>query len=112
AAALGVNFSEAANLISTALGSSYVAKFPNMGWIQNVWVQADQDHRMNVDDIMGLNAINNQGHAVPLSSFVKADWEQGPVQVVRYNSYESIRLGGTAAPGYSTGQAMEEMQRL
>ncbi|AEC19545.1 putative efflux system transmembrane protein [Pusillimonas sp. T7-7] len=112
AAALGVSFSEAANLISTSLGSSFVAKFPNMGWIQNVWVQADQDHRMDVADIMKLNAINNQGEAVPLASFVTADWEQGPVQVVRYNSYESIRLGGAAAPGYSSGQAMDEMQRL
>ncbi|MCC2595499.1 efflux RND transporter permease subunit [Pusillimonas sp. MFBS29] len=112
AAALGVSFSEAANLISTAMGSSFVAKFPNMGWIQNVWVQADQDHRMTVADIMKLSAINNQGETVPLSSFVTAEWEQGPVQVVRYNSYESIRIGGSAAPGYSTGQAMEEMQRL
>src|SRR5690606_19643862 len=98
AAALGVEFSEAANLISTALGSSYVAKFPNMGWMQNVWVQADQTHRMNVDDVMKLSAVNKQGVAVPLSSFVTADWQQGPVQIVRYNSYESIRLGGAAAP--------------
>jgi len=36
----------------------------------------------------------------------------GPVQVVRYNSYESMRIGGSSAPGYSTGEAMEEMQRL
>src|SRR5690606_37209883 len=74
--------------------------------------QAEQEHRMNVDDIMKLSAINNQGQAVPLSSFVTADWEQGPVQVVRYNSYESVRIGGSAAPGYSTGEAMAEMQRL
>ncbi|NYT57659.1 efflux RND transporter permease subunit [Alcaligenaceae bacterium] len=112
AAVLGVSFSEAATLISTAMGSSYVAKFPNMGWIQNVWVQAEQDQRMSVADIMKLSAINNQGETVPLASFVTAEWEQGPVQVVRYNSYESIRIGGSAAPGYSTGQAMEEMQRL
>src|SRR5690606_21995933 len=37
---------------------------------------------------------------------------QGPVQVVRYNSYESVRIGGSAAPGYSTGDAMAEMERL
>ncbi|CAM5357827.1 efflux RND transporter permease subunit [Eoetvoesiella caeni] len=112
AAALGVDFNEVATLISTALGSSYVAKFPNMGWIQNVWVQADASHRMNVDDIMKLNARNGAGEMVPLSSFLKAEWEQGPVQVVRYNSYESIRIGGSAAPGYSTGDAMIEMENL
>lgn len=112
AAALGVDFSEAATLLSTSLGSSFVAKFPNMGWIQNVWVQADQNHRMNIDDIMKLNARNSAGEMVPLSSFVKTSWEQGPVQVVRYNSYESIRISGSSAPGYSSGQAMTEMEKL
>ncbi len=112
AAALGVDFSEVSTLIATALGSSYVAQFPNMGWVQNVWVQADAQHRMNVDDIMKLNAVNSSGQPVPLSSFVKAEWKQGPVQVVRYNSYESVRIGGSAAPGYSTGQAMAEMEKL
>ncbi|CAM5791096.1 efflux RND transporter permease subunit [Castellaniella caeni] len=112
AAAQGVDFSEAANLISTAIGSAYVGKFTNQGWVQNVWVQADQSARMNPDDILKLNARNAQGDMVPLSSFVSLDWGRGPVQVVRYNGYESVRIGGSAAPGYSTGQAMAEMERL
>lgn len=112
AAALGVDFSEASALIGTAIGSSYVGKFPNMGWMQNVWVQAEQQHRMSPDDLMKLTARNVSGASVPLSSFVTAEWTQGPVQVVRYNSYESIRIGGTAAPGFSTGEAMAEMESL
>ncbi|MBV2180306.1 efflux RND transporter permease subunit [Castellaniella sp. MT123] len=112
AAALGVDFSEAANLISTAIGSAYVGKFTNQGWVQNIWVQADQAERMNPDDILRLNAVNAQGGMVPLSSFVSVSWSSGPVQVVRYNGYESIRISGSAAPGYSTGQAMTEMERL
>ncbi|GAA0773271.1 efflux RND transporter permease subunit [Castellaniella ginsengisoli] len=112
AAALGVDFSEAAQLISTAIGSSYVGKFTNQGWVQNIWVQADQDARMDPDDILRLNARNANGEMVPLSSFVTLSWTQGPVQIVRYNGYESIRIGGSAAPGYSTGQAMAEMERL
>ncbi|MBP6017993.1 MAG: multidrug efflux RND transporter permease subunit [Burkholderiaceae bacterium] len=112
AAALGVDFGEAANLISTSMGSSYAGKFTNQGWVQNVWVQADQEHRMTPDDVLKLNARNNSGEMVPLSSFVSYSWNQGPVQVVRYNSYESIRIGGSAAPGYSTGDAMAEMERL
>ena len=112
AAALGVDFSEAAQLISTAIGSSYVGKFTNQGWVQNIWVQADQDARMDPDDILRLNARNAHGEMVPLSSFVTLSWTQGPVQIVRYNGYESIRIGGSAAPGYSTGQAMAEMERL
>ncbi|WP_322999840.1 efflux RND transporter permease subunit [Castellaniella sp.] len=112
AAALGVDFSEAAQLISTAIGSSYIGKFTNQGWVQNIWVQADQSARMNPDDILRLNARNANGDMVPLSSFVSLEWTRGPVQVVRYNGYESIRIGGSAAPGYSTGQAMAEMEHL
>ncbi|WP_394059912.1 multidrug efflux RND transporter permease subunit [Alcaligenes sp. WGS1538] len=112
AAALGVDFSEAASLISTALGSSYVGKFTNQGRVQSVWVQADAPYRMTVDDVLKLNARNNEGKMVPLSAFVSQDVEQGPVQIVRYNSYESVRIGGGPAPGYTSGDAMAEMERL
>lgn len=112
AAALGVDFPQAAAVLATAVGSSFAGKFPNMGWMQNIWVQADADFRMNLEQILKLNARNEQGEMVPLSSFVTADWVQGPTQVVRYNSYNSIRISGSAAPGYSTGQAMTEMQSL
>jgi len=112
AAALSVDFDAAATLISTALGSAYIDKFPNMGRMQNIWVQAEARHRMQVDDILKMNVSNAEGGMVPLSSFVSANWTQGPVQVVRYNSYESMRIGGDAAPGYTTGEAMAEMERL
>lgn len=112
AAALGVDFAEVAQLISTSIGSSYVGKYTNMGWVQNIWVQAGEDYRMRPDEILNLNAKNSSGQMVPLSSFVSYSWTTGPVQVVRYNGYESVRIGGSAAPGYSTGQAMDEMERL
>ncbi|MBF22587.1 MAG: multidrug efflux RND transporter permease subunit [Pusillimonas sp.] len=112
AAALGVSFSEVSTMLSTALGSSYVSKFPNQGRMQNVWVQAEADHRMNINDIMTLNVKNTQGGMVPMSALVDVEWDQGPVQVVRYNSYESVRIGGGAAAGYSTGEAMAEVERL
>ncbi|MEI2416063.1 efflux RND transporter permease subunit [Orrella sp. JC864] len=112
AASLGVDFTEAANLLSTALGSAYIGKFPNLGWMQNVWVQADAPHRMTLEDVLRLNARNNQGSMVPLSSFVTYEWTQGPTQVVRYNSYPAMRLEGSAAPGYSSGDAMAAMESL
>jgi len=112
AAALGVNFAEVANLLSTALGSSYINKFPNLGRLQNVWVQADAQHRALADDVLKLNARNQLGEMVPLSAFVSIQMETGPTQIVRYNSYESMRISGDAAPGYSTGDAMAEMERL
>jgi multidrug efflux pump len=112
AAALGVNFAEAATLVSTAVGSALINKFPNFGRMQNVWVQADAPYRMQVEDILKLNARNSEGGMVPLSSFVTAKWGQGPVQIVRYNSYEAIRISGDAAPGHTSGEAIQEMQNL
>lgn len=112
AAALGVDFTEAAAVLSAGVGGQYVGKFPNMGWMQNVWVQAEPEFRMNLDDVMKLNARNRDGQMVPLSSFVTASWTQGSTQVVRYNSYDSVRISGSAAPGYSSGDAMLAMQEL
>ena len=112
AAAQGVSFSEASQLIATALGSAYIGKYTNAGWVENIWVQADDRFRMDIDDVMKLNAKNNQGEMVPLSTFVTAEAEQAPVQIVRYNSYESVRIGGSAGAGYTTGEAMAEMERL
>ncbi|WP_341669599.1 efflux RND transporter permease subunit [Alcaligenes sp. SDU_A2] len=112
AAALGVDFSEVSSLISTSLGSAYVGKFTNQGRVQSVWVQADAPYRMTIEDVLKLNARNNEGKMVPLSAFVTQEVEQGPVQVVRYNSYESVRIGGGPAAGYTSGDAMAEMERL
>ncbi|MCD8517678.1 MAG: multidrug efflux RND transporter permease subunit [Burkholderiaceae bacterium] len=111
-AAMGVSFQEAAATLGTAMGGQYLGKFPNTGWMQNVWVQADQEFRDSVADIMKLNARNARGELVPLSSFIDVQWAQGPTQVVRYNSYDTIRISGSAAPGYSSGEAMDAMQGL
>lgn len=111
-AALGLSFQEAAVTLGTAMGGQYIGKFPNTGWMQNVWVQADEAFRNSVGDIMKLNARNSRGEMVPLSSFVTAQWTTGATQVVRYNSYNTIRLAGSAAPGYSSGQAMQAMQDM
>src|SRR5690606_13532304 len=49
---------------------------------------------------------------VPLSAVASVEWEKGPTQVVGYNGYPSVRISGEAAPGYSSGAAIEEMERL
>ncbi|MBT0569704.1 efflux RND transporter permease subunit [Curvibacter sp. CHRR-16] len=112
ASALGVGFASINSTISTALGSSYVNDFINAGRMQRVVVQADSPARMQPEDILKLNAINSSGKAVPLSAFASTRWIKGPMQTVRYNGYPAMRIGGSAAPGYSTGDAMAEMERL
>ena len=112
AAAQGVSFSAINSAISTALGSSYVNDFPNAGRMQRVVVQADAAARMQPEDILRLTVQNSAGQAVPLSAFATTSWVTGPMQTVRYNGYPAMRIEGAAAPGYSTGQAMAEMEAL
>jgi len=112
ASAQGVSFAAINNAISVAFGSSYINDFPNAGRMQRVVVQADAPARMQPNDILQLTAINSQGNLVPFSTFATTRWVTGPMQTVRYNGYPSMRIAGNAAPGYSTGQAMAEMERL
>ncbi|MEQ9244301.1 efflux RND transporter permease subunit [Roseovarius indicus] len=110
--AFGVTFGEINRTISVALGSGYVNDFPNAGKMQSVIVQAKPEARASLEEVMKLNVRNMQGGMVPLSSFATADWGYGPVQIVGYNGYPSIRINGEAAPGFSSGEALSEMQRL
>ena len=110
--ALGVDFSAINATLSTALGSRYVNDFPNDGRLQRVVVQADAPARMQPEDLMQLYASNRQGQPVPLSAFASTHWVTGAMQTVRYNGYPASRISGGAAPGYSTGAAMDEMEKL
>lgn len=110
--ALGVTFEAINATLSTGLGSSYINDFPNRGRLQRVVVQADAPARMQPDDLLRLNASNTQGQPVPLSAFATTKWVKGATQTVRYNGYPAIRISGDAAPGFSTGAAMAEMEKL
>ncbi|QXH33807.1 efflux RND transporter permease subunit [Pseudomonas muyukensis] len=112
ARALGVNFESINSTLATAFGSAVINDFTNAGRQQRVVVQAEQGERMTPESVLRLYAPNAQGEQVPFSAFVTTKWEEGPVQLVRYNGYPSIRIAGDAAPGHSTGQAMAEMERL
>jgi multidrug efflux pump len=110
--ALGVPFDAINTALSTALGSAYVNDFPSRGRLQRVVVQADAPARMQPEDLMRLNAANGQGKPVPFSAFATTRWITGAMQTVRYNGYPAMRISGQPAPGYSTGAAMAEMERL
>jgi multidrug efflux pump len=110
--AFGVPFDAVNSLLSTALGSAYINDFPNQGRLQRVIVQADAPARMQPEDLLPLNVANAQGRLVPLSAFASTRWVVGAMQTVRYNGYPAMRLAGDAAPGHSTGEAMDEMERL
>ena len=110
--ALGVNFGAITGVISTALGSAYINDFPNQGRLQRVVVQADAPGRMQPDDILKLNVMNSQGKLVPMSAFATTRWISGAMQTIRYNGYPAMRISGDAAKGFSTGDAIAEMERI
>ena len=110
--ALGVSFDTINSALSTALGSSYINDFPNQGRLQRVVVQADAPARMQPETILDLPVLNTQGQVVPLATFATTRWITGAMQTVRYNGYPAMKIAGGPAPGYSTGEAMQEMERL
>jgi len=112
ASALGVPFDSIASSLSTALGSSYINDFPNQGRLQRVVVQAEPGARMQPEDVLDLPVANAQGQLLPLSTFASTRWITGAMQTVRYNGYPSMKISGGASPGHSTGEAMQEMERL
>ena len=112
ARALGVSFETISGTLSAAFGSEVINDFTNAGRQQRVVIQAEQGNRMTPESVLELYVPNAAGNLVPLSAFVSVKWEEGPVQLVRYNGYPSIRIVGDAAPGFSTGEAMAEMERL
>jgi multidrug efflux pump len=112
AAALGVTFEDINNTISTKLGSAYVNDFPNHGRMQRVIVQAERTSRMQADDLVNFHVRNGEGRLVPFSSFASLRWKVGPTQLIGFNYYPSVRISGSAKPGYTSGDAIAEMERL
>ncbi len=110
--ALGVPFATINETLSAAMGSLYVNDFPNEGRMQQVVIQADAKDRMQVDDILRLYVRNNAGDMVALNQFVTPVWYDSPLQLVRFQGFPSMRISGSAAPGTSSGEAMQEMERL
>ena len=108
----GVAFADINQTLSANLGSSYVNDFPNQGRMQRVIVQAQEESRMQAENVLNLTVRNSNGGMVPFSSFATVEWNQGPSQVVGYNGYPSVRIAGNALPGFSSGAAVAEMERL
>ncbi|HHM6985093.1 TPA: multidrug efflux RND transporter permease subunit MexY [Pseudomonas aeruginosa] len=109
---LGVSMDEINTTLAVMFGSDYIGDFMHGSQVRKVVVQADGAKRLGIDDIGRLHVRNEQGEMVPLATFAKAAWTLGPPQLTRYNGYPSFNLEGQAAPGYSSGEAMQAMEEL
>ncbi|MBD2446944.1 efflux RND transporter permease subunit [Nostoc sp. FACHB-152] len=112
AEALQVPVRDIFSTLQTFIGSRYVNDFNAFGRTYRVYVQADQQFRANPEDIGQLYVRSRQGEMISLSSLVKVRPTTGPQTINHYNLYRSIEINGAAAPGFSSGQAIQAMKSL
>jgi HAE1 family hydrophobic/amphiphilic exporter-1 len=109
---LGISLSEVFGTLQAYLGSAYVNDFNKFGRTWQVKAQADHRFRIEPDDIRNLDVRNAKGEMVPIGTLVHVDRIVGPQTILRYNLYPTASITGQAAPGYSSGQALNLMEQL
>ncbi|NUU03147.1 efflux RND transporter permease subunit [Herbaspirillum robiniae] len=109
---LGVDTPAVLGTLQSFLGSYYVNDFNFLGRVYQVRMQADAQFRSRPDDIGQLHVRNESGQMVPLASLLTVSQTYGPDQVVRYNGFTAADINGSPAPGYSSDQAMQAIQRI
>ena len=110
--ALGLSVAAVNQTLSTAWGGAYVNDFVDRGRVKKVYLQADAPFRMMPKDINQWYVRNAQGEMVPFSAFTSTRWDFGSPRLERYNGVPSLNIQGEAAPGMSTGDAMQAMEEL
>jgi multidrug efflux pump len=109
---MGVPLNEIYDTLQINLGSLYVNDFSRFGKTYQVIVQADAPFRAQADNITDLKTRNSRGEMVPLGSLMEVRPTFGPTRVTRYNGYPSADINGAPNPGFSSGQAEAEIERL
>ncbi|MDB5406818.1 MAG: Cation/multidrug efflux pump [Rhodospirillales bacterium] len=109
---LNVSADRVFETLQVYLGSSYVNDFNYLGRTYRVMAQADAPFREDIRDIANLKTRNEAGAMVPIGSVAQFRDITGPYRVPRYNLYPAAELQGNTKPGFSTGYALETLERL
>jgi gold/copper resistance efflux pump len=112
AKSLGVSLTDVFETLQINLGSLYVNDFNRFGRTYRVMAQADAPFRMQAEDIGLLKVRNAAGDMIPLSAFVTITRGSGPDRIVHYNGFPSADISGGPAPGYSSGQATDAIEKI
>ncbi|WP_433884400.1 efflux RND transporter permease subunit [Pseudomonas vranovensis] len=108
----GVAVSDIFDTLQIYLGSLYANDFNRFGRTYQVNVQAEQQFRLEPEQIGQLKVRNNKGEMIPLATFIKVNDTSGPDRVMHYNGFITAEINGAAAPGYSSGQAEKAIEKL
>jgi HAE1 family hydrophobic/amphiphilic exporter-1/multidrug efflux pump len=112
AKALGVPLDEVYNTLASTLGSYYVNDFNKYGRTWQVLLSAESRYRNRPDDIGAVWVRSDKGTMIPLSSLLQTRYSSGPDSLDRFNNLPAVKIFGSAAPGYSSGQAIERMESI
>jgi hydrophobic/amphiphilic exporter-1 (mainly G- bacteria), HAE1 family len=109
---LGVTLGDAFDTLQTYLGSSYVNLFTKFGQVFQVYVQAEANSRMTVEDVRNFYVKNRSQEMVPLGTLTDIGVATGPAIISLYNLYPSSLINGISGAGYSSGQSIETLEQL
>ena len=112
ASALGISLSDIDATLSAAWASDYVNDFLDRGRVKKVYMQSAAEFRMLPADLDRWHVRNAAGAMVPFSAFASSHWTYGSPRLERYNGFSAMEIQGSAAPGTSSGAAMDEIDRL
>ena len=112
ATALGLSVADINSTLSAAWGGQYIDDFIDRGRVKRVYIQADSQFRMVPEDFRLWSVRNQAGEMVPFSAFASSSWEYGSPRLERYNGVPAMEINGEGAPGVSSGEAMDEVERL
>ncbi|WP_412468504.1 efflux RND transporter permease subunit [Pedobacter sp. KLB.chiD] len=108
----GVSIDNAMNTLSTFVGSDYETSFIKYDRQYKVIVQALPQYRALPEDILKLSVKNSRDEMVPFSAFIKMRRVYGLSEITRHNMYNASEISGQAAPGYSSGQAIQAINEV
>ncbi|MBL8650357.1 MAG: efflux RND transporter permease subunit [Sphingopyxis sp.] len=110
--AYGLTNSDVNNTLATAWGGRYVNDFIDKGRVKRVYVQGDAPYRAKPEDLGQWYVRSNDGEMAPFSAFSKIGWSTTPSSSSRFQGVPAFEISGQPAPGTSSGEAMDEMERM
>ena len=108
----GVQPGQVYDTLGTYVGSTYVNDFNLAGRTYRVTAQAQPTSRDDIADVSRLEVRSSSGEMVPLSAVTRLQDDTGAARILRYNLFPALELQGQAAPGVSSGQALETMEKV
>jgi len=109
---LGVPMADVFSTMKAYTGSVYVNDFNMFNRIYRVYIQAEAPYREHRDNISLYFVRGSNGDMIPLTALGNTEYTTGPGSIKRFNMFNTAIIRGTAAQGYSSGQAMEIMEEL